>query len=513
MSSGLQIIRSLLIYGITLPLAVFLGYSLANPLDYSTVGLVSLVVLLLLMPLLLRWHQFLLIACWNTSVVVFLLPGQPNLWLLMAVVSLTIAIIQRALNPEQHFLHVSSVTYPLIFIAVVVVITAQLNGGLGFRVLGSGNMGGKRYLMILGAIAGYFAMTSRAIPAQSAKLFSSAFLLGGVTFAVGILVRWVDPAFYFIFLIFPPDENVDLAFGAMGGIARFSGLAFGSIAVAVFLMARYGIRGLFSLAHPWRCALFLAAAVVSLFGGFRSVVVLLALTFACQFYLEGLFRSRLLPLFLLVGALGGACLIPLLPHMPAQFQRALSFLPADIDPSVKLDAEGSSDWRFQMWQEILPEVPQYLLLGKGLGINTADMEMAQIDTKQGFEGGYYGAMLAGDYHNGPLSVVIPFGIWGVIGFLWLLGAAGRLLYRNHCYGDESLRNVNAVLFAFFIAQALMFLFVFGGFYSQLMNFTGLAGISVALNGGMRGPKPVEVEQPEAVSVLARVLPRPMPGRG
>jgi hypothetical protein len=31
-------------------------------------------------------------------------------------------------------------------------------------------------------------------------------------------------------------------------------------------------------------------------------------------------------------------------------------------------------------------------------------------------------MYAGDYHNGPLSILIPFGLFGMIAFLWLLGA-------------------------------------------------------------------------------------------
>jgi len=46
---------------------------------------------------------------------------------------------------------------------------------------------------------------------------------------------------------------------------------------------------------------------------------------------------------------------------------------------------------------------------------------------------HYGAELAGDYHNGPLSVIIPFGVFGVIAFVWFLlraskGLVGRTIY-------------------------------------------------------------------------------------
>jgi hypothetical protein len=38
------------------------------------------------------------------------------------------------------------------------------------------------------------------------------------------------------------------------------------------------------------------------------------------------------------------------------------------------------------------------------------------------------AIVTGDFHNGPLSLVLPFGLSGVIGFIWFLVAGGRVLY-------------------------------------------------------------------------------------
>ena len=61
------LVRSLLIYSICLPLAVILGYMLANPLDPTTFGVVGLVLFLLLTPALLRWHHTWLIATWNAG--------------------------------------------------------------------------------------------------------------------------------------------------------------------------------------------------------------------------------------------------------------------------------------------------------------------------------------------------------------------------------------------------------------------------------------------------------------
>ena len=64
------------------------------------------------------------------------------------------------------------------------------------------------------------------------------------------------------------------------------------------------------------------------------------------------------------------------------------------------------------------------------------------------------AMLAGDYHSGPLFVVIPFGLCGVAALLLFLGTALRVLYHNYRFGDPALRQINAFLLAAFAARAI-----------------------------------------------------------
>ena len=56
-----------------------------------------------------------------------------------------------------------------------------------------------------------------------------------------------------------------------------------------------------------------------------------------------------------------------------------------------------------------------------------------------------GSILAGDYHSGTLSVIIPFGAAGAFGFLWLLWAGINLLYNNYRHGDEALAGAGGFL--------------------------------------------------------------------
>lgn len=164
MTNATALFRSLLAYGICLPLAVFLGYLLSDPLSFTTFGVVGGVVFVLAIPLLLRWHQFWLIAVWNTSAVVFFLPGKPPLWMLVVALSLGVGILQYTLNRKMKFLSVPSVARPLLFLAAVVLITMRLTGGFGFASLGSDTGGGKFYVQVLAAVGGYFAIVNRRIP-------------------------------------------------------------------------------------------------------------------------------------------------------------------------------------------------------------------------------------------------------------------------------------------------------------------------------------------------------------
>ena len=162
-----------------------------------------------------------------------------------------------------------------------------------------------------------------------------------------------------------------------------------------------------------------------------------------------------------------------------------------------MDAQASWDWRVQMWQALLPEVPRHLLLGKGFAITHEDYEMMGWNSPfQTVDASQQGLALSYDYHNGPLSVIIPFGIWGCLAFLWFLAAGIHVLYINYRYSNPALQIVNTFLFAAFVMQAIYFLLIFGDFSSGMLWFTGTLGLSVSLNGGVCRPSKTTVSRPQ-----------------
>jgi hypothetical protein len=212
------------------------------------------------------------------------------------------------------------------------------------------------------------------------------------------------------------------------------------------------------------------------------------MVFAFVFYLEGLVRTRYLPILVMGLIIMAAVALPFLEKMPLSVQRTFSFLPVRISPVVAADAQDSTEWRVRMWKLLLPEVPNYLWLGKGYAIKGDDLELAQNRAVIGQGDTAEVAMLAGDYHNGPLSVIIPFGVWGAVAFVWFLAVSGWAFWRNYRFGVSELKRINTLLLAYFLMRVVMFFAVVGALNYDLFAFTGLIGLSISLNGGIRGPR-------------------------
>ena len=487
------LLRSLIVFGVCIVLAVWLGFLLAGPVTYSSLAIYSILAFILVFPILLRWHYQLLLFCWSFFAVVPFVPGRPSLGLTLILLSLGISVLQRMISTQSQFIRVPQLTLPFFCILAVVAFTAKMTG-FGIRALGGSVYGGHKYIYLIAGILGYFALTAKQIPPARRNLYLALFFLGGVSAVFEDLTAFLPPSFYFVFYFFDVNTYALQPLGVDANPTRFSGTALAGLAVFSFLLVRHGLRGIFLSRKPWRWMLLFLAMACGLLGGFRGYAATLALTFAIQYFLEGLHRTKLMAVFMSAGILGALALIPLSDHLPYNFQRSISFLPYKINADAKLNAQATLKWRLDMWSALLPQIPQYLLLGKGYNINPLDYEFVL-----GPEASIHSTAendplaLAEDFHNGPISVVIPFGIWGCLAFPWFIIAALRVLYLNYRYSDPDLKIANSFLLAAFSTHVIMFMFIGGDFSADMMPFCGVLGLGVALNGGVR--RPVRVVQP------------------
>ncbi|HEV2330665.1 MAG TPA: O-antigen ligase family protein [Verrucomicrobiae bacterium] len=484
-------LRSLVVYAACAVVSIIIGVLMTNPMTYTAFGFMGILCAVLLIPILMKWHRPLMIFSWFTPIMMFFVKGDPNLFLVMIVLSLTATIVERAMG-QKRFFNVPQITWPLFCLIGVVLLTAKLTGGLGLRAFGSEVYGGKKYIFLVVAILGYFAIASSPIPPEKARKYVALYFSGGILCVVQDFYQVAPHFLRPVYWLIPP--NVTALMGTFEvGVSRLAGTGTAATALINVLIATYGLRGIFLSGKLWRPFVFFISFILIFFGGFRSAIIGMAATFLILFFLEGLHRTRLAP-FLIVFVLAIAgIIVPLGSKLPFTFQRALSVLPpsfVQLSPDARADAKASWDWRIQMWTALLPQIPKHLLLGKGYAISPEDYdtEMGAGAAVQSADPAQQALALSSDYHNGPLSVILPFGIWGVIAMVWFFAGSIWVVYRNYRYSPPELKTLNAFLFATYVWAVIIF---YGSSLATGMNvFTGLLGLTVAINRGVRR-KPVD----------------------
>lgn len=465
-------------------MALLLGYLLADAQDPVSVMIVACAIIALTIPLMMKWYHPLLVVAWNMSAMPAL-PGRPALWAIVAFVGLLVVLLNRSITDEENRLSpVPMLTWPMLALAVVIGMTAMATGGISLGIFRSGNIGGKNYFYLFSAIAGFFVLASKAVPRERAAFYAALFFLPGMLAAASRVASWIGPSASFVYYLFPADFDVageTLLEGNPLSQTRLRGVALAATMVFFWLLARVGVRGLFDFSRPWRAGLAVLLLGAGTLGGFRSITIVMFMTFVVLFFVEKLWRTRVALVMAGLLILASALLVGFSKELPFTVQRALSFLPLDFDPGVELSARDSSEWRLEMWREAWKQVPAYLFRGKGYNLNWDDMYMTAWSMQSGRAQNWEGALMAGDYHNGPLSLLITFGIYGFIAFIWLIVAGIRYLYVAYRDSLPELRRINALLLALFVVRAIFFLTLYGAIAHDLYLFTGILGLSVALN--------------------------------
>ena len=503
------LLRSLIVYAVCVPLAILLGYLLTNPLDYQSIGFIGVLMAILIFPLLMKWHYPLLVFSWSLPATLFFLPGHPTLFYAMVACSLSISVVERILDRNQPFLPSTAVRWPLLAFLVLIVITAKLTGGFGIRSMGSEVYGGKRYIGLFVGVLSFFAITARPIPKKHVRWYVLLYFCGAFFNVLSDLAIYVPRPLQFIYWVIPAAS---FGVGDMGsndvvlGETRLASTASAAGAVWWWMLARHGFRNCFLTHKLWRPALMGVMLLLVMLGGFRSFIIGLFLVVGLLFVMEKLHRTGIMLVVLLTSLMGATLLVPLAPHLPFTFQRALAFLPLNISEDVRLNAEGSTEWRIEIWKALLPQIPKYLLLGKGYAFSaqTFNESMgndAQFHNKLIIDASENPLALSNDFHSGPLSVIIPFGIWGALLWLWFWAAGFYVIWRNYRYGDPDFVYINRFFVAFFVGRCVGFLFVFGDLVLDMATFSGLIGLSIAINHGISKPRPAIKNQPAPAKPL------------
>ena len=384
----------------------------------------------------------------------------------------------------------------LIYINVAYLAIVFARNPVGFWAMQSSMVGGRPYFEI-GLAFGAFMILSRVqISDFIAKTFPLFFVIPTWCVAIlDVIGRLIPQTAYPLAMMYSGvgSRGVTSAFQeeAQLGETRMTGMQNAGLSSVLALCAKYNPITLISPFYPLRIFLLAIAFGAIFLSGFRSVLLFGLVAFV----LSALLRGRLKDLWV-AGAVMLLVVIALVSlqgsflQLPRTMQRALSWLPGDWDQAAVADAEGSSQWRFEMWGWAWNDdrILRDRTWGQGFGLSIDDMNLIANSLVAGGGGASLlggsdreNFMITGTFHSGPLSTIKYVGIVGLALYYPLMCYMALLAWRL-CVRARGTKAFTLALFVSIpiIYEPFNFVVIFGGLdgnYPQLLFWAGLLNMT------------------------------------
>ncbi len=346
-----------------------------------------------------------------------------------------------------------------LFGAVVVMIMAVR--GTGFRLLGDTQWGGMLYVqlmisMVLAYSIGHIRLTPRQWQIGLVGMFAFA-SLPFLADAVYLLSKGAIYQQYYLIHVGSVAGEIDSMMEGLGATRFRKGGALG-YAIAIIPCLLFPFRGNKRL-------IFFACWVIALFfggiSGHRLAIVQIGgfIWLYCFWMMKGK-RIALIGFTAIASCMIIAVLTITVRYLPLPIQRSISFIPIiEIDPATAWQAQTTVDWRVKVWQRALEEeLPQYWLIGEGITTS----ESIQTAVHLAYDSAQW-ALDLNLYHNGPISLIIGYGVIGLIAGLgvFVMGAWYHARIPSADWNDSLLQRLHQVLLIRLIIGIGIFIFVFG----------------------------------------------------
>ena len=188
--------------------------------------------------------------------------------------------------------------------------------------------------------------------------------------------------------------------------------------------------------------------------------------------------------------------------LPLSLQRVLTIIPfADLSWEVRHDAMGTWDWRIEVWSRAMEDIPNYLFLGQGIAFDPRELY-------SNIAAGTFireWAFITHSYHQGVLSLILIFGIPGlVLGVaLLFLGLLRHIrLFRQLEWRDSFIRRIYVVILYLYGVQVVKYLIIYGDVHVSFPHILFLLAILEVL---VRSNESMLVEDDRHVSKVVGSL--------
>ncbi|MGC4073688.1 MAG: hypothetical protein QM760_14500 [Nibricoccus sp.] len=374
-----------------------------------------------------RVLAWLVIALQPAALIVPFFPGRPFWWELCALLAwpslLAYGLVNRRKIEVVAFDRAERWALAALGGYVAVILGTMAYRGVGLRVLGGEQMGGRVYvqqlvlaiLPVLMILAG-FTRRQLCLAMIAGWVLSLTYLVSEFTFARS---GEMETVLYFFEL---PTDGLNFSFGYnVSGVRRFGSLAAVASAGLACLWVMASMRELLGRWLLITCPLMIGLLGLGLGSGYRNVLATAVVTFFCLTLFQRFWDfRRVLAAVVVVGGMI-ATLYAFADQLPLSVQRSVSFFPGlDISPVAKADAATTNSDRVEVIKRAAADVPRYWLTGRGFGMDRFDR--VPVDSNDSVSLLYSQGM----FYNGFIGTLLKLGIPGLLFSLAFIWNASRM---------------------------------------------------------------------------------------
>lgn len=432
----------------------------------------------------------------------FRIPGQPSTELIAQGLFIGFTVLLFLIRKVDLRIRIGEIEFWVIAI-IIMVAQVYLRNPVSINLFGGGTVGGRAYILFAIACTVFFLLSSYRIPEKDLYWYLWLSIIGGImSFGLAIFGRLVPAAGFWYGASGGAAEGVTEIEGGTTQDERATRIGFiGSASRDISLWVSAFISPLKAIIKPHWLILILISIAFAAMSGFRNNIAWVGLTYCLALLYRGGFGH-----FAASAVLGGVSLaflafINIATPLPLNIQRAFSFLPGTWDPHIKIEAQQSTDWRVEIWEEVLL-TDRWIAnkwLGDGLGYSRQELELQmqlrgegqtrRVRTISGM-GTHQDAILAsGDYHSGPVQTIRIIGYVGLAVFLlamFRLGVHAHRLMRTYRHTKWFPLTLFVGLPCLF--YPLFFVFIFGTFQIGATTFLASAAMVRVLQRNLPEPE-------------------------
>ena len=490
-----RIIQSIIILTIGVFLAIWLGLSIARDQTQTILSIIAAILVIICFAL--GRRIWMLIPFAASLAINLRIPGQPDTLLLAQVAFIAFSIPQFLLRKLPWRLEFTELEFWMLMLTLMIA-QVYMRNPVGLNVLGAGTVGGKGYVLYAIALTSALILCGLRVPASDLKWVMRVSIAGGLlNLAISIMGVLVPTIGFYIGQSYTRSDEVNYENREAIDVTAATRIGFlTQFGNNLSLWISCYISPLIALVKPLWLMLILVSVGASLMGGFRNGIMIVGLTFLLGIAYRSGGMGVLLSSFMGMGGIALLAAINLLAPMPPNVQRALSFLPGTWEERYRVEAEGSTEWRMEIWKEALltDRWIQNKWVGDGLGFSAAELAAQMNDRKgsragiSGFEAHRESVLANGDYHSGPVSSIR---VIGYIGLLVFLLAQIRLAVHAHHlitrYRHTEWFPLTLLIGIPIIILPLVFVFIFGAFKNAAPLFLISCGLVSILKNNLPLP--------------------------